>query len=116
MVEIIPNEKLKSVLISRAVKSTGLPEDVVEKIIRFQFDDMDREMRETSSSTISIYKFGKLYLSRKRADARLSEARGIISSLEVHLRSSVHGEKKRHNFEKKLRDTKVIEQYISRKL
>lgn len=77
-------DKLKGVLITRTAIKTLVPEDIVEKVIMFQFKDVRNAM--TTYEQIEISGFGKFMTSPNKIRRKIDNLEKALKAMEIKVR------------------------------
>ena len=81
-------DKLKGLLVTRTAIKTLVPEDIVEKVIGFQFKDMKEVMVEHEQ--VEISGFGKFMTCAAKIRRRIENLEGALISMEKKIRERPH--------------------------
>lgn len=84
----IGTDKLKGVLITRTAIKTLASEDIVEKVIMFQFKDARDAMVEHEQ--IELSGFGKFMTSRNKLRKKVEKLEKILHDMEIKVRERPH--------------------------
>jgi nucleoid DNA-binding protein len=84
----IATDKLKGVLVTRTAIKTLVPEDIVEKVIMFQFKDVRDAMIEHEQ--IEISGFGKFMISPNKLRKKIEKLEGALKGMELKIRERPH--------------------------
>ncbi len=80
----IDADKLKGVLITRTAIKTLMPEDLVEKIIMFQFKDIKNAISEYEQ--VEISGFGKFMTSRSKIKKKIERMEGALIGMDKKIK------------------------------
>ena len=80
----IATDKLKAVLVTRTAIKTLVPEDIVEKVIMFQFKDARDAM--TEHEQVEITGFGKFMTSPNKLKNQIHKLEETLKSMEAKFR------------------------------
>lgn len=80
----IHTDKLKGVLVTRTAIKTLVPEDIVEKVIMFQFKDARDAM--TKHEQVEISGFGKFMTSPNKIRRKIENLEGALKAMEIKVR------------------------------
>ncbi len=80
----IQTDKLKGVLVTRTAIKTLVPEDIVEKVIMFQFKDARDAM--TKHEQVEISGFGKFMTSPNKIRRRIKKLEQVLRDMEIKVR------------------------------
>lgn len=81
-------DKLKGVLVTRTAIKTLVPEDIVEKVIMFQFKDARDAMMEHEQ--VEISGFGKFLISPNKLRRRIENLEKTLVNMEIKVRERPH--------------------------
>jgi nucleoid DNA-binding protein len=84
----IPADKLKGVLITRTAIKTLVPEDIVEKVITFQFKDATKAMKQHEQ--IEISGFGKFMTSPRKIEKKIAKLEETLMGMNTKLKERAH--------------------------
>lgn len=84
----ISTDKLKGVLVTRTAIKTLVPEDIVEKVIMFQFKDARDAMAEHEQ--VEISGFGKFMTSKNKIKKKIENLEGALKAMEIKVRERPH--------------------------
>lgn len=104
--EEVSPDALKDVLLKKTSEKTILSEDIVEKIISFQFKEARDRMHDFNE--IEISGFGKFQVSQKRLKDNVREIQAIVVNLEKAIIMSKLTPAKVINFTKKLESSNIL--------
>jgi len=108
----IATDKLKGVLITRTAIKTLVPEDIVEKVIMFQFKDVRDAM--TEHEQIEISGFGKFMTSPKKIRRKIEKSELALTNV-IAKRDGPNPEKRKESYDKMVEVTQNTIAYLKTK-
>lgn len=84
----IETDKLKGVLITRTAIKTLVPEDIVEKVVMFQFKDFLQAIKEHEQ--IEVTGFGKFMTSPNKIAKKLERLEGALEAMNKKIKERPH--------------------------
>lgn len=111
----IQADKLKGVLITRTAIKTLIPEDIVERVIMFQFKDARDAMVEHEQ--VEISGFGKFLTSPNKIRKKIDNLEGALKNMEKKIieRPEQIPPNRLANWGKMTQDTKNVLAYMKTK-
>lgn len=106
-------DKLKGVLITRTAIKVLVPEDIVEKVIMFQFKDAKEAMLEHEQLEVSG--FGKFMTSIKKINRRIEKAERALANV-IAKRDGPNPERRKEAYDKMIELTRNKIAYLKTKV
>lgn len=111
----IDTSKLKGVLITRTAIKTLVPEDIVERVIMFQFKDI--KDATLIHEQVEVSGFGKFLISNNKLEKKRKELAATLVNMEKKVRERPHEipAKRLENWDKMTQDTQDRLEYLKTK-
>lgn len=113
MNNVLPTEKVKDVLVTKTAIKLLRPENVIERVVAFQFKDAVAAFKEYSE--VEVSGFGKFYVSESRTKKKILMYEGAIRKYNKELDSNPEEERKAFILSK-IKDLEELIEYLKGKL
>lgn len=111
--EIIKPEKLRDELIARIAAQKGVPEGVVEKVVSFQFKDVNDKMKEVVE--VEMIKLGVFKIKLPKLIKKIDKFETMLTNMQVLL-SAASDPKKISSLSSKIKKIEEDVEYLRDKL